>query len=114
MTVKQLRDKLAQFPARIEEMYIQTMRRIEAQSPELVDLAMRLLIWVIYSQRSMSIAELQNALSYNAEDEEFEADSMVLEDTLGDLCCGLVTQEEKTGHVRLIRESRHTYHNTLV
>ncbi|KAG2022453.1 ankyrin repeat domain-containing protein 50 [Coprinopsis cinerea AmutBmut pab1-1] len=89
-TIKSVRRRLEEFPAKLEDMYEATMQRIEAQPPELADLAKRALLWVVFAQRTLGIEELLHFLSYCPETGVFDQEQAVDQATLLAVCCGLI------------------------
>jgi hypothetical protein len=104
MNAHQVRRRLREFPARIEDVYIKTWERILMQDAELVLAAKTVLLWVLYASRSMTVAELERAVATCPDTYKFEADRLVPGTALMSLCRGLVKVEEESGIVRLIRK----------
>ncbi|EAU92501.2 ankyrin containing protein [Coprinopsis cinerea okayama7 len=103
-TIKSVRRRLEEFPAKLEDMYEATMQRIEAQPPELADLAKRALLWLVFAQRTLDIEELLHFLSYCPETGVFDQEQAVDQATLLAVCCGLIdiTRYPYVGDVRLV------------
>ncbi|KAH6908122.1 hypothetical protein BKA70DRAFT_291469 [Coprinopsis sp. MPI-PUGE-AT-0042] len=102
LTVKDLHKHMGKLPPKIEDMYAVTLTRVNAQEPSHADLAKRILIWVIYAARTLSVRELQYAVATCPETYQFEDDRLVEEETLLSVCCGLVTVEKESQGVRLV------------
>ncbi|KAH6908128.1 hypothetical protein BKA70DRAFT_1562748 [Coprinopsis sp. MPI-PUGE-AT-0042] len=102
LTVKDLRDHMTKLPASLEDMYAVTLARVNAQVASHADLAKRVLVWVIYAKRTLSVREIQYAVATCPETYQFEADRLVDEETLLSVCCGLVTVEKQGQGVRLV------------
>jgi hypothetical protein len=100
----QVRRRLKDFPPWIEDVYIQTWNRILEQDEDLVLVAKVTLAWVLYASRSMTVAELERAVATSPDTYKFDPDLLVPGPTLMSLCRGLITVEEESGIVRLIRE----------
>jgi ankyrin repeat protein len=85
-----------------DEVYLNTLQRINGQVSDQRDLAMNTLMWIVYAKRPLTTVEPQHALSVEI------GELKLLEDNLSDLddilsaCCGLVTVDEKSDIVRLI------------
>ncbi|EAU82468.2 ankyrin repeat domain-containing protein 52 [Coprinopsis cinerea okayama7 len=101
-TIKSLKSSLQQFPAKIEDMYLETLKRIKAQPSEHVTLAQRILLWVIFSEGPLSLKDLQYALSTCPETHQFDEDGWVHESTILSVCCGLIEVDHASNCVRLI------------
>jgi ankyrin repeat domain-containing protein 50 len=104
MSAEEVRRTLSAFPSKIDDVYLYTWRRILDQKAEHVLLAKTLLVWVLNAKRSMTVEELRMAIATSPETHKFEAGRMVPRSTLLSLCRGLVTMEEESRLVRLVRE----------
>jgi hypothetical protein len=96
---------LEAFPSSIWDVYIQTWDRIVQQNPTRVALAKSVLLWVLYASRPMSLEELERAVATSPETYKFQPNEVVPGNSLVTLCRGLVTLEEESGVVRLVRKS---------
>jgi ankyrin repeat domain-containing protein 50 len=103
ISLYEVQQALEGFPSTIQELYLQTWSRICHQTPEHVSIAKAVLLWVVYAARAMTVEELQSAVA-TSPTYKFEANRLVPEATLISLCCGLVTLEEESRRVRLVRE----------
>ncbi|KAH6903022.1 hypothetical protein BKA70DRAFT_1155699, partial [Coprinopsis sp. MPI-PUGE-AT-0042] len=97
----QVRQRLKDFPSRIEDVYGQTWDRILAQNADLVSVAKTVLVWVLNASRSMAVKELERAVATSPDNYKFETDRFVPGSTLMSLCRGVITVEEESGIVRL-------------
>jgi ankyrin repeat domain-containing protein 50 len=104
LTVKELRHNLMKLPAKVGDMYAATFARVNAQEESHADLAKRVLVWVLYANRTPLVKELQYAVATCPQTHSFEEDRLVDQDTLLSVCCGLVTVETESQGVRLVRE----------
>ncbi|KAH6892719.1 hypothetical protein BKA70DRAFT_1201196 [Coprinopsis sp. MPI-PUGE-AT-0042] len=93
---------LEDFPRRIEDVYQQTWKRIEAQAPDMAVIAKNALIWVLCSTRSLTIEELRHAIATCPDTHKFDHNRLVDEATLIGICRGLVNIEEETNLVRFV------------
>ncbi|KAH6879569.1 hypothetical protein BKA70DRAFT_1127252, partial [Coprinopsis sp. MPI-PUGE-AT-0042] len=100
--VCEVKETLAIFPTDIEDLYLQTWKRIASQTQSKVLLAKRLLLWVITATRSWTVDELRHALATRPDTHRFDSSRLIQEGTLIALCRGLVMVEEKTRIVRLV------------
>jgi hypothetical protein len=98
-------DTLQAFPPKIEEVYCRTWDRILNESRKHASLAKAVLLWVIYASRSLTIDELKQAVATSPDTHKFEPARHVPEATLISVCGGLVTFDEESKLVRLIRKS---------
>jgi hypothetical protein len=96
---------LEAFPSSIRDVYLQTWNRIVQRNPTRVALAKSVLLWVLYAARPMSLEELERAVATSPETYQFQPSEVVPGTSLVTLCRGLVTLEEESGVVRLVRKS---------
>jgi F0F1-type ATP synthase membrane subunit a len=84
---------LESLPSTVDKMYDQAMQRIQE---DYRDLAYRVLSWVLYSNRPLTMVELQHALAFQGESAEI--DPNVLDDGVFilSICCGLVILEQQS------------------
>ncbi|KAH6870882.1 hypothetical protein BKA70DRAFT_365785 [Coprinopsis sp. MPI-PUGE-AT-0042] len=104
VTAREVRQTLEAFPTSIEDVYRLTWQRILEQKPNHTLLAKTALLWVLNASRSMTIEELERAVATSPRAYMFERDRLAPGTMLIALCCGLVTLEEESGLVRLVRE----------
>jgi ankyrin repeat domain-containing protein 50 len=104
VTAREVRETLEAFPSRIEDVYRQTWYRVLRQKPSYILLAKTMLLWVLNASRSMTLEELERAVATSPETYKFEPDLLAPGTMLVGLCCGLVTLEEETRLVRLVRK----------
>ena len=98
-----VRDALDVLPMEVEATYSEAMRRITAQSKDDTDLAERILVWVTYARRPLSLSELQHAVATLPWMTDIDPESLVPEMLLTSVCAGLVVIDEYQSIVRLIR-----------
>jgi hypothetical protein len=96
--------KLKEFPSNIWDVYLQTWNRILKQDEDLVLVAKVALAWVLFASSSMTLGELERVVATSPDTYRFDPDRLVPGATLMSLCRGLITAEEESGIVRLIRE----------
>ena len=82
--------------------YQGTLERIQCQAPGLRDLARKVLSWVTYSQRPLTIRELQHALAVEFGDTELDVENIEDESQMVSVCAGLVTVDEENKIIRFV------------
>ncbi|KAH6909863.1 ankyrin repeat-containing domain protein, partial [Coprinopsis sp. MPI-PUGE-AT-0042] len=102
VTAHEVRQNLDAFPSSIEDVYLQTWRRILEQNASHVLLAKSTLVWVMNASRSMRIEELERAVATTTDTYKFQRNRVAPGSTLIALCRGLVTFEEESKIVRLV------------
>lgn len=85
-----------------DEAYGATMQRIHGQLLDQQELAMNVLMWIVYAKRPLETDELQHALSVELGELEFLEDNLPDIDDMVSACCGLVTVDEESHIIRLI------------
>jgi len=98
-----MKKAIKSLPSDLNAIYRSTLKRIESQTKEDINLAMRAITLLTYAYRSLEIIELRHALAVS-NDETFDADDVVPEGVIISVCCGLIVVDEKSKVVRLVRE----------
>jgi plasmid replication initiation protein len=97
-------DALNNLPNDIDEIYDQAMERIERQSNADKELAERVLSWITYARRPLTVEELQHALAVSSKMTEMNARALIFELKLTSVCAGLVVIDGEQRTIRLARE----------
>ncbi|KAH8127183.1 hypothetical protein FP744_10007490 [Trichoderma asperellum] len=100
-TVGHIRQALRSLPRSLNKIYGQSIQRIESQGEFLYQLARKVIFWLIYAKRILSMTELRHAVAIQPGtlelDEEFIPDSEIL----ASICAGLVTYDAESNVLRL-------------
>ena len=101
-------------PSRLEELYQQTIERIQQQAGDDGALGMRILGWITHAKRPLFVDELRHGLAveYNDDEEdlkEFDADNLLSPRSLVDVCAGLVTIDSTSQIIRLMHYTTQQY-----
>ncbi|EAU90015.2 ankyrin repeat domain-containing protein 50 [Coprinopsis cinerea okayama7 len=97
-TLTQLKDALNGLPENLEDLYVQSMKRINEQKKPRADLANHVLLWLVFGREVLPFSDLQHALRLTLPNYDGE----IHKDDLLTVCCGLVTVEAETDLVRLV------------
>jgi hypothetical protein len=100
---RQIRDALESLPAEVD-VYDETMKRITQQDEHDASLAERVLSWIVYSQRPLSLTELRHALAVSSEMTAMDLDAIDDEYSLTSVCAGLVVVDDNSRIIRLVRK----------
>jgi hypothetical protein len=100
----EVRRVIEAFPSSIEAVYLHTWHRIVDRNPSRVSLAKSVLLWVLYASRPITIEELERAVATSSKTYKFQPDEVVPGMHLVALCRGLLTFEEESSIVRLVRK----------
>ena len=95
---------LETLPEGFEGTYDDALERINQQHPKRKDLAYRVLSWLFYAFRPLSLVELQYAVAVKEDMSEMDEDDLDDEEYLISVCAGLVTVSEGSHRVGLVRE----------
>lgn len=100
---REVRRGLANLPKEVDQTYDEAMNRIEAQNDDDRELATRVLSWLAYAVRPLSVGELQYALAVTPGMTEMDFDSIEDEELLTSVCAGLVVIDEHSTIIHLVR-----------
>jgi len=95
---------LEKLPEGFEGTYDDAMERINQQSKQRKHMAYRLLSWISYAFRPMSLIELRYALAVREDMMKMDENDLDDEEFLISVCAGLVTVSEGSRQVGLVRE----------
>lgn len=104
-TPKQIRTALQRMRRDSEALssaYKSTVERIKCQQRGFRDLAQKVLSWITYSQRPLTVIELQHALAAEFGDTELDSDNIEDEDLIVSVCAGLITVDDESKVIRFI------------
>jgi hypothetical protein len=95
---------LQNMPQGVDDIYDDTMQRVEGQIPGDRELAKCILSWIIYAYRQLSLEELRHAVAVSPEMTEMDPGALVDETILTSVCAGLVVIHKKSNIVHLVRK----------
>lgn len=93
----------------LDRAYGDAMTRIKDQRTDLLDLAIKVLSWITYSKRPITISELQHALAVESGMTEFDNDNIPEINGILSICAGLVTVDNEGNIVRLVHYTTQEY-----
>ena len=96
-------------PRELNDTYDEAMQRISTQAQDDVDLAVRLLQWLVYAKRPLTLAEAQHALAVEEGETDLDEEGLPDEDIMISVCAGLVTVDKKSGIIRLVHYTAQEY-----
>ena len=113
-TVKGIKSALTSMPYGLDELYRQTLGRIQNQADDDGPLGMGILSWITHARRLLSVNELRHGLateySDNEEDPEgFDEDNLLSPESLVDVCAGLVVIDTAGQIIRLVHFTTQEY-----
>lgn len=100
--LQQIMDTLETLPEEVDSNYDKIMERINGQSAADSSLARRVLSWIVYTHRPLSLVELQHALAVRSSDTDFNSAEVFDKDLLLSITAGLVSVDLNRLAVRLV------------
>lgn len=108
-TLRKLKDALTALPEGLNKTYDETMERINSQHPDQATLARKVLCWVFYAFRPLTMLEIQHALAVETGDSMLDEDNIPEQELLLSVCNGLVTFEKEGGFLALVHYTFQQY-----
>lgn len=99
-----IRSALESLPSEVNATYDEAMERIKGQTKDDRRLAERVLSWITYAYRPLSISELQHALAVSSEMTDMDFEAIEDEIILISVCAGLVVIDGTGNTIRLVRK----------
>jgi ankyrin repeat protein len=106
---RDIRKALESLPKALDDIYDEAMRRVSSQDEEDAKLAKRVLAWIFYAFRPLTIIEVQHALAVEPGNVSFDGDALPDEDVLVSVCAGLVTIDQESNIIRLVHYTTQEY-----
>ncbi|KAI9894307.1 MAG: hypothetical protein M1814_003063 [Vezdaea aestivalis] len=106
---KGIRNCLQKLPKDVHQTYKDALNRIHSQDTERSELAMKVLTWICYAFRPLTIKEIQHAVSIEVNESKFDEEALPDEGLLISVCAGLVNIDEQSGVIRLIHYTAQEY-----
>ncbi|KAH0562324.1 hypothetical protein GP486_002978 [Trichoglossum hirsutum] len=106
---RDVRRAIRDLPVELSDIYDEAMRRIESQDEGEASLAKRVLYWISYSFRPLTVLEIQHGLAVELKDVELNEEALPDEDDLVSLCAGLVVIDQESNVIRLVHYTTQEY-----
>jgi hypothetical protein len=91
ITRRKIKSALDNLPEGLDSIYDELMKRIRLQNPrDHADLAIRVLGWIFFSVRPLTVQEVQHALTIEEGDRSLDRDGIPDADLLVSVCAGMV------------------------
>ena len=103
-SLREVRNALEALPTQVNATYDEVMARIRAQNADDRGLADKVLSWIVYARRPLSLLELQHAIAVTPDMLDMDPEALVDELILIDVCAGLVIIDEQSSIIRLVRK----------
>ena len=94
-------------PRELDDLNRETLERIQKQPGEDGTLGMRVLSWITYTRRPLSVDELRHdvAVEYGdneVQEKEFDRENLLSPRSLIDVCAGIVVIDPRSQIIRLV------------
>jgi hypothetical protein len=99
-----VRRVLRGLPKEVNNIYDETLTRIDGQIEGYRELAQKVFLWIIHAYRHLSLEELQHALTVSSGMTEMDPDGLADESILTSVCGGLVVVDKESSVVHLVRK----------
>lgn len=108
-TLRKLKSALHTLPEGLEKTYDEVWQRIKGQNPDDAELASRVICWICYVGRPLTVAELQHALAVEPGDKFLDNNNITNEHLLMSGCAGLVLVQPESGIVGMVHHTAQEY-----
>jgi len=106
---KDVRIALKNLPEGLYETYDEAIKRIREQDADDVKLAERILSWISYALRPLTVKEIQHALAIQPGEKSIDEEALLDEDLITHVCAGLVTIDRESDVIRLVHFTMQEY-----
>ena len=106
---KDVERALKELPEGLTGTYDQILQRISDQGEEDATLAWEVLSWLTYARRPLTASMLQHALAIRPQDIDFDEDALIHEETLLDVCAGLVVIDPQSTVILFVHYTTQEY-----
>jgi hypothetical protein len=107
--VRSLKDALNSLPEGLNATYDEAMERIKSQSSDDCELAMKVLYWIHYALRPLTLVEIQNGLAVRPGDSNIDEEGVSEEERLLSVCAGLITLQSESRTMSMVHFSAQEY-----
>ncbi|KAI7975642.1 hypothetical protein EIK77_003997 [Talaromyces pinophilus] len=104
-TIKKMRQALESPPVDYKEAYGRTMERIAKQNAGRKTLAVKVMVWICYTKRPLTLEELQQALATEDGEEEIDPENVESARSLLSCCLGLVVLSKADLTLGMVHET---------
>lgn len=100
---------LNSLPSSLDKMYDEAIERINSQNDDDASLARRIISWIFYALRPLTVKELQQALAVRPDDETFDPDGIIEADEIVSVCAGIVSIQTERDTIGLVHYTTQEY-----
>ncbi|KKP01340.1 ankyrin repeat protein [Trichoderma harzianum] len=99
-------------PEGLDSIYDELMIRIKLQNPkDHAELAMKVIGWIFYAARPLTVTEMQHALAIEQDDTYLDEDGIPNPDLLVSVCAGLVMINDNSNTISFVHYTTQEYFN---
>jgi ankyrin repeat protein len=110
ITRHKIKSALDNLPEGLDSIYDELMRRIRLQNPrDHADLAIKVLGWIFYAVRPITVQELQHTLAIEEGDCNVDKDCIPDRDLLVSVCAGMVVMSHESDKITLVHYTTQKY-----
>ncbi|KAI2603696.1 hypothetical protein GGR54DRAFT_653092 [Hypoxylon sp. NC1633] len=107
--LSEIKKAVSELPTGLDDLYKESMDRIELEPHERRTIAMRALCWIYHSKRQLSTEELLHALAIEPHEDIPLYEDVVSRKVVLDVCAGLVVINTEHDTFRFVHQSLHEY-----
>ncbi|KAL7928629.1 hypothetical protein V8C35DRAFT_317810 [Trichoderma chlorosporum] len=109
-TRRKIKSALETLPEGLDSIYEELMNRVKLQNPQdHAELAMRVLGWIFYAARPLTVIEVQNALAIERGDTCLDDDGIPNRDLLVSVCSGMVMINDSSDTISFVHYTAQEY-----
>ncbi|KAF3067912.1 26S proteasome non-ATPase regulatory subunit 10 [Trichoderma lentiforme] len=111
-TRRKIKTALETLPEGLDSIYDELMIRIKLQNPkDHAELAMKVIGWIFYAARPLTVTEMQHALAIEQDDTYLDEDGIPNPDLLVSVCAGLVMINDNSNTISFVHYTTQEYFN---
>ncbi|KAL7924052.1 hypothetical protein ACQKWADRAFT_319904 [Trichoderma austrokoningii] len=109
-TRRKIKNALEMLPEGLDSIYEELMKRVKLQNPhDHAELAMRVIGWIFYTSRPLTVIEMQNALAVEPGDTCLDDDGIPNRDLLVSVCAGIVMINDNSDTISFVHYTAQEY-----
>ncbi|KAM0462733.1 hypothetical protein ACHAPV_003557 [Trichoderma viride] len=109
-TRRKIKTALETLPEGLDSIYEELMNRVKLQNPhDHAELAMRVIGWIFYTSRPLTVTEMQNALAVEPGDTCLDDDGIPNRDLLVSVCAGIVMINDNSDTISFVHYTAQEY-----
>lgn len=102
-------EKLPQKSDALDWVYNHAMTRIDNQEASFIQLADKILAWIMFAQRPLTIVELQHTLAIEKREPELDRENITIVEESVSVCVGLMVIDQETSTIQQVHYTTQEY-----